>query len=166
MPKDDIKHEDLVIHQSSPSPEASIMVKEDVYIIVTQAFCPNGHNLVGIGQHEFDGHPGICLWVKDDAHEGHEGMVELSPFHGDHTKYGPTFQDGTKLHVQCPVCRAELEVIGKCNCETGELRVIYLSARRQMAYQIAVCDVWGCYHSRVIDNNEIFSEFVDSSWQE
>ena len=91
MPKDDIKHEDLVIHQNNPSPEANIMVKEDVYIIVTQAFCPNGHNLVGIGKHTFDGYPGICLWIRDETREG---MVELSPFHGDHTKYGPTFEEG------------------------------------------------------------------------
>ncbi len=163
MPKDDINHEDLVIHQTQPSTEASIMIKEDVYIIVTQAFCPNGHNLVGVGEHTFDGYPGICLWVGDGTTEG---LVELSPFHGDHTKYGPTFAEGTKLHVQCPVCRAELETIGKCNCEHGELRAIFLSPRRQTAHQIAVCDVWGCYHSRVIDNNEIFSEFVDSSWQD
>ncbi|MBU1410537.1 MAG: hypothetical protein CVU65_08345 [Deltaproteobacteria bacterium HGW-Deltaproteobacteria-22] len=163
MPKDDINRQDLKILQEKPSDEAQIMVKEDVYIIVTQAFCPNGHNLVGHGTHSFDGYPGICLLVQD---QDQQGMVELSPFHGDHQKFGPAFADGHKVKVLCPVCKAEFEVIGKCTCDEGELRSIYLSPKRQTAHQMAVCDVWGCYHSRVIDNNEIFSEFVDSSWQD
>lgn len=163
MPIDDINRQDLKIHQEKPSDEAHIMVKEDVYIIVTQAFCPKGHNLVGHGTHSFDGYPGICLLVRGETGEG---IVELSPFHGDHSKYGPEFPDGAKVQVLCPVCKSPFEVISHCTCEHGELRSIYLSPKRQTAHLMAVCDVWGCYHSRVIDNNEIFSEFVDSSWQE
>lgn len=163
MPIDDINRQDLKIHQEKPSDETQIMVKEDVYIIVTQAFCPNGHNLVGHGTHSFDGYPGICLLVKDGDREG---LVELSPFHGDHSKHGPEFPDGVKVQVLCPVCRCAFEVISPCTCDHGELRSIYLSPKRQSAHLMAVCDVWGCYHSRVIDNNEIFSEFVDSSWQD
>ena len=163
MPINDIHREDLKIHQDQPSEEARIMITEDVYIIVTQAFCPNGHNLVGHGTHLFDGYGGICLWVED---EKTQGLVELSPFHGDHSKHGFVFENGAKVKVLCPVCKSEFDVIGKCTCEHGELRAIYLSPKRQNAHLMAVCDVWGCYHSRVIDNNEIFSEFVDSSWQE
>ncbi len=163
MPIEDINREELRIHKGNISEEARIMVQEDVYIIVTQAFCPNGHNLVGHGSHSFDGYPGICFLVKDDTHEG---LVELSPFHGDRVKFGPEFPAGKKVKVLCPVCRAEFEVIGPCSCEHGELRSIFLSPKRHAAHLMAVCDVWGCYHSRVIDNNELFSEFVDSSWQE
>ncbi|MBU1535165.1 hypothetical protein KKF84_07580 [Myxococcota bacterium] len=161
MNKEEINQDELVIHGEDPSTEGKIMVEDNVYIIVTQAFCPKGHNLVGVGKHLFDGYPGICVSVTDGKKSG---LLELSPFHGDPTKVGISFDDGQVVKVTCPTCGIEFESIGKCTCVTGNLRKIYLSKKLTEAYMIALCDTWGCYLSRVIDDNELFSEFTDSSW--
>jgi hypothetical protein len=161
MSKEKIVKDDLTIHKVDPSTESKIMVEEDVYIIVTQAFCPNGHNLVGHGTHSFDGFGGICVNVcSDDT----KSMVEMSPFHGAKNKKSIDFPDGKKVKITCPECDCEFEVLSKCSCSNGELRKIYTSPTLKEAHMIAVCDQWGCTMSRVIDNNELFSEFVDSSW--
>ena len=159
MNKDSINQKELKILKEEPSEETNIKVDDNVFIIVTQAFCPNGHNLVGMGEHKFDGYDGICIKVSDGQKEG---IVELSPFHGDHTKFGPEFPDGTKLKLTCPECGAELPHFHSCTCETGDLHKIYLSSTLKDAYIIALCDVWGCHMSRVIDNNELFSEFSEN----
>ena len=161
MDRNEINTNELTIHGEDPSNEARIMVEEDVYIIVTQAFCPNGHNLVGVGPHKFDGYPGIAVKVVEGENVG---LVEMSPFHGDRSKFGDGFTDGAKVKVLCPVCDSELPVLGKCNCEDGELRIIYLTPKLKETHMIAVCDKWGCYLSRVIDDNELFSEFTEA-WE-
>lgn len=163
MNKDQVNQDELLIHGESPSKEGQIMIEDNVYIIVTQAFCPNGHNLVGHGKHSFDGYPGICVNVSDGEHNG---MLEVSPFHGDHSKFGVEFPKDKKVKVTCPVCDSEFEAIGKCSCDAGELRKIYLSPKLSDSYMIALCDQWGCYLSRVIDDSELFSEFTDSNWED
>jgi hypothetical protein len=80
MSKDDVRQDDLMIHGDSPSDEIKVKVADDVFIIVTQAFCPKGHNLVGHGESSFDGYKGICLKLSDGKTEG---LLEVSPFHGD-----------------------------------------------------------------------------------
>lgn len=161
MTKDNVRS-DVKIHKSEPSNEGKIMVSEDVYIIVTQAYCPNGHNLVDISDHEFDGYKGISLKV---ASSKKEGILHVSPFHGDHSKHGVCFESGEKVRISCPVCDAEFPVLGRCNCQQGDLRIVYLTPNRNESHMIAVCDQWGCYLSRVIDDNDLFSEFIDDSWE-
>ncbi|MDA3865096.1 MAG: hypothetical protein PF689_14640 [Deltaproteobacteria bacterium] len=158
MAKDKSENEDLNILKENISKDGKIILKDDVYIIVTQAFCPNGHNLVGCGKEDFDGYPGICVKVANDEKEG---MLELSPFQGDHSKRGVTFPQGTKVKIKCPTCGVEFPVVGRCKCEDGHLHKIYLNPKLNDAHMIVVCDAWGCYFSRLIDDNELFSEFID-----
>ncbi|MBN2725181.1 MAG: hypothetical protein JXR95_14040 [Deltaproteobacteria bacterium] len=158
----DISVNDVKIHKEEPSNEGNIMVSEDVYIIVTKAFCPNGHNLIGNGGHTFDGYPGIKLKVSSDSTEGY---LEVSPFHGDHRRHGVSFENGEKVKIMCPECESEFPVLGKCNCQKGHLHTIYLTEKLSETHMIAVCDQWGCYLSRVIDDNDLFSEFIDDEWE-
>lgn len=169
MDRKDIELDRVRLHRSQPSEEAHLVVEEahpakadddgQVIVVVTRAYCPKGHNLVGLSAETFDGHPGLSLWVE---HGGRAGEVVISPIHGDHQKRGITFPDGAKLKLCCPTCRAELPELTRCNCsEEGRLRKLFLSPSLSDAHLVAVCDIWGCPLSRVIDSFEMFSEFIE-----
>jgi hypothetical protein len=48
-------------HRTVAAPHVS--VENDVVVIVTQAFGPQGHNLVGLSDVTFDGHPAVTLKI-------------------------------------------------------------------------------------------------------
>ncbi len=136
---------------------------DGVTIIVTQAFCPKGHNLISEDNPKFSGHPGIKLVISDGEHEGE---VVLSPVHGDATKRSPlgdwTPAPGTRMvSVRCPVCGTELDILGDCvTGDGGKLRAIYLTSRLSEGYAALVCDVWDCHYSKVVDDWDLLSEVV------
>jgi len=166
MAKKDIQQDRLRI-SNNPAPNSPIKQLDDVVIVVTQAFCPYGHNLIDESSSEmFDGYPGIRLKLV----RGEEsGEVHLSPFHGDGSKKGRVdWEPGTRLEVRCPVCDAPLPRIAKCHCDTGvgqdgDVIKIFLNPGLDDSHIIALCNVWGCRHSRTIDNWQLISEFVDGS---
>jgi hypothetical protein len=163
MSKQDVDPKHLKVGRQRPSGESQ-MVKEEagrkVYVVVTQAFCPNGHNLVGLSPAQFDGFPGITLRVE---HEGQVAELAVSPIHGDHSKSGPSFPDGAQLDLRCPACDVQLPRLTGCRCsDGGSLRALYLTPGLSEAHVVAICDVWGCHRSRVIDNFEILSEYFES----
>lgn len=167
MAKQDVKKGRLKVRKREPTPHLGVQVVDearDVYVIVTRLYCPNGHNLVDQQGVRFDGYGGIRLLVGDGTTEG---VVELSPFHGDSTKHGVQFPNGTRLSIRCPECKAELPTLARCSCAgKGELRKLFLTPDLEDANLVAVCDVWGCPLSRVIDGNEILSEFLEGRIQE
>lgn len=140
----------------------SLFSVHGVTIVVTQAFCPNGHNLVRRNDVLFDGYPGISLFVEcgDFA-----GEVILSPIHGDHAKIGipRSLPDGLRCCLKCPECEVELPKIGDCGCEHGgDLIGIYLREDLAEGDMVAICNILGCYRSRVMDKFEILSEFIET----
>lgn len=164
MAKDQINREGLTIHKKELSDQDAVKIEDDVFVIVTRLFCPNGHNLVDQENAKFDGYGGIRLLVGDG---NKEGIVEVSPFHGDATKYGLDFPEGVRLTIKCPECKVDLPVLAKCSCEGhGMLRKIFLTPARQDSSIVAVCDVWGCPRSRVIDENDLLSEFLEGNIME
>jgi len=161
MAKKDIQRSRLRVSEIPPSAESGVKIEDEVFVLVTQIFCPKGHNLVGFGKKTFDGFPGIALLVSDGKTEG---LVELSPFHGDASKVGPTYKKGTRLSVKCPICRTELPVSARCGCSAnGALRKIYLTPTIDEAHVIHLCDVWGCRRSRLIDSFETLSEYIEGN---
>ncbi|MFH2010584.1 MAG: hypothetical protein ABI333_28545 [bacterium] len=162
MSDNDVDSGHLRLHKDSPSEETNIVLEEhtnDVFVVVTQLYCQNGHNLIGLSDETFDSFPGISLWVEG---AGKSGEVVVSPIHGDSDKRGLSFPNGTKLSIQCPVCKAELPELTNCRCtDTAKLRKAYLTPKLSEAHIVAVCDIWGCQLSRVIDSYEMFSEFLE-----
>ncbi len=157
MPSDDAS-KGLRVGPKEPSPETHIR-HDEVLIVLTQAYCPSGHNLIRPGE-KFDGFDGLHLWISGGKVEG---LVVVSPIHGDHRKRGISFPDGTQLEIACPECRKPLPRLCPCSCgHGGSLRTIYLTPGLSESYQAAVCDIWGCPRSRVIDSNEILSEFIEA----
>jgi hypothetical protein len=158
MARKDVDSKRLQVRRRPAAAGGGVRMLEPMIVVVTRLFCPKGHNVVGTGPTRFDGFDGIGLWVSDGKKEG---LVELSPIHGDASKAGPEFRKGTRLSVKCPVCRLELPVLARCSCASkGELRKLFTSEKLDDAHAVALCDVWGCTRSRVIDGNEILSEWL------
>jgi hypothetical protein len=136
-----------------------VHVEDDVLIVVTQLFGPAGHNLIGHSEAAFDGFPAFTLLVKAD---GREGLVHLSPFHGDKRKSGFTqIPAGTKCELLCPASGEPLPHLGKVEENAkADYFALYLTADLSGGDYVAISDVWDDYHSRIVDNHELVSSYA------
>jgi hypothetical protein len=138
-----------------------LAVQDDVVVIVTQAFGPRGDNLVGISDVQFDGHPAVTINVRANDREG---LVHLSPIHGDGRKQGFTdIPNGTRCELLCPVSGQPLDLVGEVEDGSGaRYYAIYLTPQLSRGSMVMVSDVWGHYHSRIIDDFELISAWASS----
>ena len=131
-----------------------------VTIVVTRAFGPKGHDLVGLSDVTFDGFPAVTIEVETP--DGKRGPVHLSPIHGDSRKSGYTnIEPGTKVKLYCPVSKLPLDHIGEVEDKQygAHYYAIYLTDKLTEGSMVAVSDVWGHYHSRIIDDFELISHW-------
>ena len=137
----------------------SVTVENDVLVIVTQAFGPRGDNLVGISGVEFDGHPAITIGIRA---AGQEGLFHLSPIHGDDRKIRPfEIATGTRCELFCPVSRQSLDLVGEVEDGSGaRYYALYLTPQLSRGSMVMISDVWGHYHSRIIDEFELISAWA------
>jgi hypothetical protein len=137
----------------------NITVENDVLVIVTQAFGPRGDNLVGISDVVFDDHPAVTVGIRA---LGQEGRVHLSPIHGDDRKAQPfEIPAGTRCELFCPVSGQPLDVISDVEDGSGaRYYAIYLTPQLSRGSMVMVSDVWGHYHSRIIDDFELISAWA------
>lgn len=139
--------------------ERNVTVVDDVEIVLTQAFGPEGHNLVGISDVTFDGHPAVTLLIRAD---GREGLVHLSPIHGDRRKAGFTdIPAGTRCELLCPISKQPLPRIGPVGDASGaDYYALYLTKARSEGAMVCISDIWGHYQSRIVDNFELISTWT------
>lgn len=139
--------------------DAHVAVENDVQVVVTQAFGPRGDNLVGISDVTFDGHPAVTVGVRAN---GKEGLVHLSPIHGDARKQGFTdIAPGARCELFCPVSKQPLDLVGEVEDGSGaRYYAIYLTPQLSRGSMVMVSDVWGHYHSRIIDDFELISAWA------
>lgn len=139
--------------------DAHVAVENDVQVVVTQAFGPRGDNLVGISDVTFDGHPAVTVGVRAN---GTEGLVHLSPIHGDARKQGFTdIPTGARCELFCPVSKQPLDLVGEVEDGSGaRYYAIYLTDQLSRGSMVMVSDVWGHYHSRIIDDFELISAWA------
>jgi hypothetical protein len=142
----------------------NVAVQNDVVVIVTQAYGPRGDNLVGISDVQFDGHPAVTVKLRAG---GREGLVHLSPIHGDGRKQGFTdIAPGTRCELFCPVSNQPLDIVGEVEDGSGaRYYAIYLTPQLSRGSMVMVSDVWGHYHSRIIDDFELISAWAASQDQ-
>jgi hypothetical protein len=142
-----------------------LAVQNDVTVIVTQAFGPRGDNLVGISDIAFDGYPAVTVKVLAG---GREGLLHLSPIHGDMRKQG--FVDitpGTRCELVCPVSNQPLDIVGEVEDGSGaRYFALYLTPQLSRGSMVMVSDLWGHYHSRIIDDFELISAWAASQGPE
>lgn len=145
-------------HKALPV-DANVKVEdaEQVKIVITQAYGPGGDQLVGISDQAFDGYPALTLLVRAD---GREGLVHLSPIHGDNRKTGFTdIPIGARCELLCPVSKKPLDAIGPLDegDVEGEYHAIYLTPALSKGSLVMVSNIWGHYHSRVVHDFELIS---------
>jgi hypothetical protein len=159
MSRDNIDVENLDITGARPGGDAtSLSFPGDVIIVVNEAYGPDGDNLVGISDVEFDGFPAVTLLVRGG---GREELVHLSPIHGDRRKKGmEDLPIGTKCELLCPVSKKPLPKIGRIGEGPAEYCAIYLTKKLQAGSTIYVSDVWGHHDSRILDNFELISAWA------
>ncbi len=160
MGEDHIDRESLVVtgrHSEIPKPAVSIEEKNaGVVIVVTQAFGPKGDNIVGISDVKFDGFSAVTVGVRSG---GREGLVHLSPIHGDSRKEGDIDPGpGATCELFCPVSKEPLDILGETDDGSGaKYCAIYLTSKLSQGNVVMLSNVWGHYHSRIIDDTELIS---------
>jgi hypothetical protein len=135
---------------------ASIVVEDDVKIVIHQAYGPKGDSLVGLDDIRFDGHPAITIGVRAGDRDE---RVHLSPIHGDARKVGMNgLANGVKCELYCPVSGEPLTYVGAVeDGSEATYHAIYLSEKLSDGQSVMLSNVWGHYHSRVIDDMELIS---------
>ncbi len=126
-------------------------------IVVTQAFGPDGEDLMDDSDHRFSGERGIKLLVRQGDVEA---TVCLSPFFGDPSKVtNGDFVEGERCELLCPTTREPLEEIIALRGHEGEARYysIYLTPKLQGSELVAVNDIWGNPHSRILSEGEMLA---------
>lgn len=145
--------------------ETHVVVHEqadEVSIIVTRLFGPSGDNLVGVSNVTFDGYPAFTLLVRAGDREG---LVHLSPIHGDTRKVGmDDLPVGSKCELFCPVSKQPLDQVMEVpeNQDT-DYYALYLTKQLSRGSHVSISNVWGHYHSRVVDNFELISSWMPES---
>jgi len=134
----------------------------EVVVIVTQAYGPQGHSVIGISDVKFDGQPAVTLKLRTD---GREGLIHLSPIHGDDRKQLDASLGelplGAKCELFCPVSGQPLDLVGEVEDGSGaRYFAIYLTPELSRGTMVMISDVWGHYHSRIIDDFELISAWA------
>ena len=154
-----VSHTDRSSAESQRLPHPS----DGVTLVVTQAFGPGGDNLVGWSDVRFNGHPAITVLVRTP--EGREGLVHLSPIHGDTRRQGFTdIAEGTRCDLLCPVTRRPLEPLGAVDDGSGAVyHALYLTPRLSSGHAIAISDIWGHFNSRLVDDEADISYWIQAN---
>lgn len=152
------KHVDadhLTVTGTRPS---HVAIEDDgVTIIVTQCFGPTGESLVGISDVKFDGWPAVSVGVRKA--DGTSGVVHLSPIHGDPRKETELeIATGDRCELYCPVSDEPLDKVGEVEDGSGaSYYALYLTPKLDKGAMVMVSDIWGHYHSRIVDDMELIS---------
>lgn len=151
----------LQIDEGKLAVSSQVEVVDEALVVVTRAFDHQGNSLITEDNPTFAGFPGVRVRVRfGDTTED----VTLSPIHGHHSRVGgDNIPVGTKCSVRSSAVNEELLAYAPCQCGLGTLRAIFLNPDPATAGVAAICDVWGCQRSRIVDEWEILSEFVDST---
>ncbi len=162
MGRENVDIENLEITGNSPrvGPDAPVTIHDDVIIVVNQAYGPDGDNLVGISDVEFDGFGAVTLLVRAGDREE---LVHLSPIHGDSRKQGMEgLADGTKCELLCPVSNKPLPVSGWVGADGIEYSAIYLTPKLEAGSSIFVSSTWGHRRSAIVDDHELISQWLSA----
>ncbi len=126
-------------------------------LIVKEAYCPEGHNLV-TDMHLINGYPGIELAFRKE--NGEEGMVVLSPVLGDRTAIflKGNVEEGEVVKFLCPVCERPLPILTTCDfCGQGNIYVLFLDTDFSFNNAITFCSKRGCPNSTIRKSDRIIT---------
>lgn len=132
-----------------------------VQVIVEKAFGPRGDSLIGLTDITFDGLPAVTLRLQTP--DGRDGLVHLSPIHGDPRKAGFTdIEPGTVCTLLCPVSGAPLERVEDIEDSFGAgYYRIFRTDKMDPGQSVLISDVWGHFHSKIIDDFDVIAAWAD-----
>lgn len=148
-------------HKTVLEPHVDVVGDHDAVVVVTQAYGPGGDSLIGLTDVAFDGHPAVTIGIRAGDRTG---VVHLSPIHGDNRKQGLTdIPVGTVCELTCPVTGRPLDQVGEVEDGTGAVYyALYLTPALSQGSMVMISNVWGHYHSRIVDNFELISAWAAS----
>ena len=162
MPQEHVDTKNLQVGEIPERHDSLQALPNTVTMVVTQAFGPQGHNLAGFSDVKFNGYPAITLLLRTP--DGREGLVHLSPIHGDKRKTG--FVDiapGTRCTLLCPVTKQPLDELGSVEDGTGaRYYALYLTPKLSKGSTVAISDVWDHFHSRIVDDESVISYWAQT----
>ena len=131
----------------------ALRATDEVSIVVTQAFGPDGSSLILPGPVMFDGHPAVTLLVRS---EGREELVHLSPIHGDRRKIGMEgLAAGSRCELLTPFTRKPLDLVS--DDASDGFAAIYLTKRLAAGEAVLISPIWGRFASRILHDAELIS---------
>jgi hypothetical protein len=122
--------------------------------IVTEAYCPNGCNLIDYDNF-INGFAGLKIKFK---RSGNEGEFVISAIENDFDKIilSGFLENGVKDDLFCPHCGIKFETLVNCNCKPGaEMIVIGLTPKLDYNNAIAFCNVTGCTNGATIESGKV-----------
>jgi hypothetical protein len=150
---DHIDKDNLTVTSSSRPRDSLMPTADGVTIVVTKAYGPAGDSLVGLSDVTFDGHPAVTLKVRAGEREG---LVHLSPIHGDRRKLGMEgLAVGSRCELLTPFTRKPLDLVS--DDASGGFAAIYLTKRLAAGEAVLISPVWGRFASRILHDAELIS---------
>ncbi len=128
--------------------------EEKVSYVVTEAYCPNGCNIID-GEHKINDAPGLRIKFK---RPGMEGELVLSAFGGDLGKIilSGELADGVKDELYCPHCDVMFKKLVNCSCNPdADMVVIGLTPELDFNNAISFCNVTGCPNGTSIKSGDV-----------
>jgi hypothetical protein len=134
--------------------------KKDGHLVVNEAYCPKGHNLIsGV---KIDDEPGIHFIYTDETGKKETDIV-ISPVVRKCRKKilkGDGFQKNEIVKILCPMCRTELDVLFECECG-APIYLFYIDKKRDYYYGQSFCSRIGCVKaSQLRFSQDILQEFI------
>jgi hypothetical protein len=128
--------------------------EEKVRYIVTEAYCPNGCNIID-KKHEINGVPGLRMKFKRPSMEGE---LVLSAIEGDFDKIilSGELKDGVKDDLYCPLCGIMFKKLVNCSCKSdADMVIIGLTPNLDFNNSISFCNVTGCVNGTFIKSGDV-----------
>jgi len=128
--------------------------EEKVRYVVTEAYCPNGCNIID-NEHKINGVAGLRIKFK---RPDMEGEFVLSAIEGDFDKIilSGKLEDGVKDELYCPHCGVMFKKLVNCNCKPdADMVVIGLTPKLDFNNAISFCNVTGCANGTSIKSGGV-----------
>jgi len=128
--------------------------EERVRYVVTEAYCPNGCNIVD-REREINGAPGLRMKFR---RPGMEGEFVISAIQGDFDKIilSGELEKGVKDELYCPHCGVMFKKLVNCSCKAdADMIVIGLTRELDFNNSISFCNVTGCVNGTTVASGEV-----------
>ncbi len=137
-----------------PNPIKQEVLNSSKVLVVTECFCPNGHNLINKTTN-FNGFKGILLKAE---HKNDKGYVALSPVFGDKSRVFVSMEveKGDVIKLSCPVCDAELPEIDTCKCGSKTLGM-FTTQKLELSNCIGFCNRVDCVNADLVNDGQKIS---------